>query len=180
MDEVMMIDTKHLSCKLFHYLSRRYGLLWSRRISFLQLLWRSAIHVEFFKLILWPRHCFSFQKDPSVLVKELRLAPSSKHITWNVVATMMNANMSLSSTLETSPISISGVDNSHPGQLLSSNNEEAGLSYRSKWRNSQLHIHTPSGSTGCGRQFPPRPSHCAAVFRTSESQLQDGLCLRSG
>lgn len=47
--------------------------------------------------MLWPRHCFSFQKDPSVLVKELRLATSSKRITWNVVAIMMNANMSLSS-----------------------------------------------------------------------------------
>ena len=82
--------------------------------------------------------------------------------------------------LEPSPISVSGVDNSHPGQLLSSNNEEAGLSYRSKWRNSQLHIHTTSGSTGCGHQLPPRPSHCATVSRTSESQLQDGLCLRSG
>lgn len=68
---------------------------------FYRLIWRSAIHVGrhiyFFKLMLWPRHCFSFQKDPSVLVKELRLAPSSKRITWNVVATMMNANMSLSS-----------------------------------------------------------------------------------
>ena len=33
--------------------------------------------------------------------------------------------------MEPSPISISGVDKSHPGQLLSSDNEEAGLSYRS-------------------------------------------------
>ena len=47
--------------------------------------------------MLWPRHCFSFQKDPSVLVKELRLATSSKRITWSVVAIMMNANMLLSS-----------------------------------------------------------------------------------
>ena len=31
------------------------------------------------------------------MVKELRLAPSSKRITWNVVATMRGANISLSS-----------------------------------------------------------------------------------
>ena len=40
---------------------------------------------------------FLLLEDPSVLVKELRLAPSSKCITWNVVATMMGANTSLSS-----------------------------------------------------------------------------------
>ena len=42
--------------------------------------------------------------------------------------------------MEPSPIFISGVDKSHPGQLLSSDNEEAGLSYRSDETASYIYI----------------------------------------